>query len=113
MMDRDIKKDIERSEIPDFYKPGDIVKVHASYGPEYCRRVDGTGSSWSVVKGTAWYVVEINQGLYDDCLHIDDRNRPELDGKPAFRAYVHKVNIEPYEEKDETTEDSRCTTQIK
>jgi hypothetical protein len=87
-----IKADLERK---DSYEPGDLVRFNGRHGVEYCRRVDGTGSSWGMVPGTVWYVVG-RTGLGNKMYALDDRCRPDNDGtEPWFDAVVHGISLEP------------------
>lgn len=73
--------------------PGMLVRVN-SYVAN-CHRVDGTGTGWDVVRGTVWYVVEAHEAISEGYWKLDDRNRPELEGKPAFDTIVHECELEP------------------
>ena len=82
------------------YKVGDLVRVTNRYGPAYCRRADGTGSSWELVAGSVWTVAKKIDGIDKDRYDLDDRNRPDVEGDdPCFVAYgVAGVNLEPAED---------------
>ena len=75
-------------------QPGMIVRIR-DFTTAMWHRVDGTGSGWQIRNGSTAYVVEPAVNALGDYWKIDDRDRPELNGVPAFQATVHESEIVP------------------